>query len=516
VAIRERSCPACDQPVRERAARWCGSCGEPLEPLTAGPSSAPSPSPLWRRVLIGAVTAVVVAGVVLAGGGLVDRAARTTTVDDVAVETPDETTLADLPRGRPPAPRSTAEPTCSVGPRLGCFAWTVESGADPMSGGDVVTGGGHVLAFDPVAGEITAYDLADGTAVWSASALRSLDGWASMRVVDDLVLHHAEQALVARDLASGEERWRNTGLASLGVHEAQRHGGRLLLAGDRGAFATSGRITHAAAAAVVDVVTGELHWQHSGGGAALGPGGAAVILDEGRLRAYDVAGVLRWDVDAGTDDGADSGIWVMGHAISLYTDDGGTRLHRLVDGEALPFIARPMAVDADHTLVVEVEPDGASGGYTPGDDWILLDEAGEVWRTPAVGEGLCFGSARFEAATITVTGCDGGTVVLDRTTGEVWSHTPAGDGGGRRLLGSLAGAGPYELHRGAGTDDLVVVDGRTDTEIARLPGETWVVDGGSGWEWEAAGSDGFMVFQSRAWLVALELPGATRGGGGER
>lgn len=514
VVVRERTCPGCGAAVRERTARWCGSCGAPLAPTSD--DLAPSPrSPRWRRALVGAGAAAVVTAFVAAGGGLVDRAARPATVDDAAVAGPAADALDDLPRGRPPEPTRTAEPTCSQGPHLGCFAWAIEHGDGRQLHGSAVVAAGYVLTVHPTTGGLVAYDLHDGSPAWAAAGDGSPDGSPSLQIVEGLVLHHADGALVARDLRSGEERWRNAELGAFGVHAAHRHGDVVLLAGHQPSPPPAGGIAPGAATAAVDAVTGQLVWHHSGDAVALASEGIGVLLEDGRLRSYDAAGARSWDVDAGTGSQPGGSIWITGQVIAVQSGVELPHLRLLQDGEPLPFAAEPLASDATETLVIEIEPAGEGGGYTHGDEWVLLDGTGEVWRTPAV-EQLCFGPVRFTARTITLTGCDGGSVVLDRADGTLRSQTPEDrDGRGAAFLGYSAG--PYELVRGAGgagSDDLVVVDARTDTEVARLPSETWPVEHAGDRRWEL-GHDGLLVLQSRGWLVALDVRTDEGGTAGE-
>ncbi len=180
VAMRERACPACGGKVRGRSARWCGSCGAPLEPFVDNDAGARLSSPHWvRLVLAGAVATAVAVAVVVSGGGLVERASPTTAVDDPVVAGPNEDALDDLPRGEPPASPVATDPTCSEGPELGCFLWTIEEAdrATPparrtctaLGGAPQPGASGHPGASDR---SVAAYDLRDGIEVWSAPGAR--------------------------------------------------------------------------------------------------------------------------------------------------------------------------------------------------------------------------------------------------------------------------------------------------------------------------------------------------------
>ena len=184
-------------------------------------------------VLAGAVATAVAVAVVVSGGGLVDRASPTTAVEDPVVAGPSEDALDDLPRGEPPASPVATDPSCSEGPELGCFLWTIEEadrervGAADMRHFSVARlGRGRLVTRVHPTGRVTAYDLRAGIEVWSAPGERECRTARSLQVVDDVVLHHDEEALVARDLVTGEERWRNPELVNFGVRQAEPAGGQ--------------------------------------------------------------------------------------------------------------------------------------------------------------------------------------------------------------------------------------------------------------------------------------------------
>lgn len=516
--VEERQCPACDRTLRDRGARWCGSCGALLEPPTVASSKVPiAPRRRWQVGAVVAAVAVAATAIAAQVGsgitrGFIDRGTSgTTTVADLEVTLPDEDTLESLEsleRRRPPA---TTAPTCSRAPRGTCFLWTTEVDDAPPDvplRTSAVVADGRVISVGPQAGAVTARDVRDGWIIWSVRGHDTTSG-VPPQVAGDLVLHPSEDGLIGRAAATGLERWRNPALTGFKPYRASRHGAIVLLVGNSHGLAATGDVHRGPVLAGMDAATGKVLWHHSGHNATLAGDGAGVLItDDGQLQAYEPDGRLRWDVDVELDPHvlSEVGVWSAGPAVQVFTREYRD-LRRLRDGAPMPLDGALLAGDGEHALAVELHARDA-GGHTMSDTVVLLDEDGEVWRRDDVLPGGCPGSARLERATVEIITCDGERLQLDRSDGRERSRTPATDPRGDAAHGSMIDLGPYELRRSFGSGgpgDLVVRDRRSATEVARFPRDTWPVlttDGRS----SSYVTDGVLVLQSQNWLSALELP----------
>jgi outer membrane protein assembly factor BamB len=505
VLVRERCCPACAATVRVRDARWCGTCGELLEPVAV---EAPSPtrSPWRHRLLIGTAGAAILAVAVVTGGGVIDRtAARSAAVQDLAVATPDADVLDGLERAPRPTPPVVEEPTCTRTGDRACFLWTTEVDG---AGFSVATVAGDVLITqDAYLREIVARDLADGTVAWSVDLAGGGRPRAGLLSARELVLHVEGEDLVARELATGAERWRTGELGRLLPWQAHPTADQLVVVGeDVGALESESDLGQAVASGL-DPGTGELSWQRSGTSASLAAGGVTVVTTaDDHLAAYTPTGELLWRAEEPSEAGA-PGAWAHGHVISVYDEDTGvSELHRLSDGAPLGFDGYPVATDDQHTLVQlhgSVEVDGTI---------VLLDGAGEAWRIDGADWSDCVAGAGFTAATVELTTCRRGQVTLDRADGSVLERrfgdeTPTS-------VGYVERVGPYEIvptEVDGLTRDVLVAHAESGRELARLPPETWPV-----WPQEPTRRAEFgdvVVLQSHGWLSALPLPGPSVVGG---
>lgn len=495
VLVQERCCPACAATVRVRDARWCGTCGELLEPVAV--ASPPPTGTSWRRRLVlGVVGAASIAAAVVTGGGLVDRAAeRSAAVQDLTVATPDAAALERVERAPPPTVPVVEEPTCTRTGDRACFLWTAEVDGAGFSVATVTRD--LLVTQDAYLREIVARDLDDGTVAWSVE----LGGGggrpgAPVLTAGDLVLSVEGEDLVARELATGVERWRTGELGRLLPWQAHRAADELVVVGgDVRAPESDTDLGHAVVAGL-DAGTGQVSWQQSGTSASLAAGGVTVVTTaDGQLAAYAPTGERRWRT-AEASEGRGPAAWAHGHAISVYEEDTGvSELHRLSDGAPLGYDGYPLASEDEHTLVqLHGSPD--LDGII-----VLLDAEGEAWRSE--GGYLCVAAARFTSATVELTTCGQGEVSLDRTDGAVLERT-FGDGS----LGSVGERiGPYELvptEADGLTRDVLVVHAGTGTELARMPPDTWPI-----WPQGVTSSPEFgdvVVLQSHGWLTALPLP----------
>lgn len=495
VMVRERTCPACAVTVRAREARWCGSCGELLEPPAATPE--PALSPRVRRFLSGGAGAVVVAVLLVLIGDVVDRG-RSATVRDLLVARPEASVLERVERRRPGPPPVITEPTCIRRGDHACFLWTVEADG---AGFDVATAAGDLLVSEQALdGLLVARSLTDGSVVWTVELARGFSGGV-LHADGDVIIHVDGGDLTVRDPATGEERWRTDQLGRFAPYQIHRSGDVLVVAGEsRRATSQDGGPPHAVIAGL-DPTTGAVEWMQEPRTASLAADGVTVVTTrDGHVRAYEPTGELRWQADEPRDGDGNGEAWAAGHAVTIYRDDVGPRLHRLLDGAPLGDEGSVIVTDDVHTLA---EVYGGAPAY------VLLDTRGEVWRVeePDWGQG-CLSSASLEATTVEITPCGGGRVTLDRADGTELARidppTTRADAFGGRRFGRV---GPYELSNAdfeAQAGEVIVTDTRTGEEIARLPPDTHPV-----WRdhaWQDGDLGGVIVLQSRFWLSALPLP----------
>jgi outer membrane protein assembly factor BamB len=554
----ERRCPDCAATVRGRDARWCGSCGCSLDAAdTRGPDGGPrrrsggtllgslagrlgggsrgthgtrgaeatragSGSRLGhvpRNLLAAAGVvggALLVAGIV-AGGGLVDRAAaeRSTSVRDVAVAGPDASLRAEFDRRpAPPPPPPRTEPACVRGGTDDCFLWTHEAEEGTF---DLVTRAGDLVLTSEAGSEVLeARDLRDGQVRWSApvaTRLRSdVGGWMDALLgVEDLLLTSEGRELVARELATGRERWRVEDLGALQPYQGVVRDGLLVLAGDDRRAESIQAATSVAAG--LDLETGEVRWREGALSVSLAADGVTVLTTgEGRLRAHDPDGTLRWEAAEPVESRLGASVWADGHVVTVHDGTGGAQLLRLTDGEPLGVGGSPVAHDDDATFVELYggadEEVGAGGSAVVA--YALFDADGEVWRTEDVDWADCFQDVRLRPAVVRITTCDGDRIDLRRDDGTV-VVTEAGDRPGQlpSIFHTLR-VGAYDLvyrhprfaAEGTG-DELVVHDAASGREVALLPPETWPL-------WTAEGWDGEQVVVLQATDRVVVLPSGIR------
>jgi hypothetical protein len=516
----ERCCPGCAATVDERSARWCGRCGSLLSP-PAG-AAPPAPGRLRRPMLPVAGLVVAVALVLVAGDGLVDRSA-TSQLADRAIAAPDEDARSRIDRRRPaPVPATTA-PTCVRAPELGCFAWVAAWDAADL-GTITATADGKLVTTSADGRTLTARSLADGAVVWSVGTDWSVGTGgpahgATVRPVGDVLLYGDGGGLVARELATGEERWRTTALAPVTIYQAQVVGDVVVVAGEDQAILRAGDVTTAAAAAAgLDLATGALRWREDARTASLAAGGVAVLVsDDGDLQVREPDGTPRWSRET-RDDGpggaAESYAWAHGHVVTIHDGMATGELFTLADGAPLGLSGGAMTSDERHT-VAEIRPVG-EGWHRAGPGFALFDEDGEVWRREPEGP-MCVGALHLEGRVVAIETCEGAHLVLDRADGTVRRRQPAAEGPTSTPDPfSVDAIGPYELdHAGSEVTGVghttTVRDRRTGAVVAQLPPDSWPV-----WDEVRHSPDlgGVVVLAGSGWLTALRLPPGPRTVGG--
>lgn len=512
VAVRERTCPACATTVRERSARWCGTCGAMLDAADAVAATASSDGPPWRRRLLSAAAgATVIALLVAAGDGLIDRAAAgSTDVADDAVAAPSDGTRSRIERRPPLARPRTTEPTCAGVLGLDCFAWTAELPLRHSAG--VLVTRQVLVSTDPVARTLTARRTSDGEVLWTSE---SGDGSVGFGLVGagDLVLQPTADALLAWDLHTGDRRWTAPTVSGLDVYGVVEVDGTLLItgsdAGDVDDVTVEGEDGDVAwrtqgVAVALDVVSGEERWRRRGANASLAADGSVVLHDPaGTTERLGPDGTARWRLEYGNDqDGGIGGAYAVGHAVVVHGEHVAERLVSLSDGRDLGLVdVYDLASDATATLV--------SGRAAPGERVLaLLDGDGERWRVPEeVVLGQCGVAPRLLPETVEFTNCDGEQVVLDRADGRERSRT-SGTAPPPFEEGLLDVIGPYAVTQSdpnTWTGDVVVTEIETGNLVARLPADTWPLATREGAIWSSE-LDGVVVLQSPGWLAALPLP----------
>lgn len=521
-AVRGRTCPACDATVADTDARWCGACGEAL-----GPADADHPAdggrPVGRRRLaLTAAAALVAVAVVLAvaGDGRIGRDGGDG-VGDLDVAAPDEGTLEDLEPAEPPEPETVDEPTC-VPEGLDCFLWAHQvdtGGPGAAEHRGIVPVGDLVLAHDRRAATLTALDLRDGTEVWSVDATHGSTGETPLTTDGTLVLHADDEELVARDLATGRERWRSEQLGRSVPVELQLDaaGDVLVVAAEQRRTSVDDVLAPGRVVLALDPATGALLWHERGQDTALGGEGAVVVVTpEGEVRVREPTGEVRWEASSGIDAEAAG---VDGAVLSLLDADGAMELWWLSDGDRLEFQARVTASTDEHTLLEVFEERDDDDGWPwrePTGEYVLLDADGEErWRTQLPTDAPCVQDASFGEERIELDTCEGGTVVLDDASGAVLAtqDPPAASASRdrRRTPGFEIGAYVLDWPESDREGDLVLTDA-DHAEVARFPRRTEVLT----WPgMEPRVDEDVLLFHDGSWLVALDAQGAAGGVAGE-
>lgn len=504
VLPRQRPCPTCAEDVRDRSARWCGTCGAPLRDEEADTDAAsPARGPLAGPRGVVSVVAVAATVLALVGSGVLDGGgAGSTSVQDGAVAAPAPEDLDRLDRRQPPLPEPTlTEPTCTHTADLGCFRWTVEAAG---AGFDTVTvADGLLLTEEALDGVLVARSVADGRTVWAADLDRGFSA-GMLEVAGDLVLHTEVRDLVARDLTTGRERWRTDALDHHAPYEVHRDGDVLVVAGISHRRTGYGGGPPNAVAAGLDPATGEVRWLEEANEAWLAADGTAVLTSrDGYLRAYTPTGELRWRTAEPLDDPEPGSAWVTGHVVVLRGGEGRSTFLRLSDGATLGVGGEVLGHDDRHTFA---ELHGGEDDRTGGVAFALLDEDGEVWRTGGLS-GSCLSHAGFTATTVEVVTCSESTITLDRTDGTtvlrpVRSSLPRDDAVDRN---------PYVTWTTPEADgrvgSLVLSDARSATEVGRLPPDAQpLTEPATSWREDLGG---VVVWRSERWLAALGLPGGS-------
>jgi outer membrane protein assembly factor BamB len=382
------------------------------------------------------------------------------------------------------------EPACARGGTDDCFLWMLENG----DGFDVVTRAGDLLLTSESGSEVLeARDLRDGTVRWSAATairLRSdVGGWIdSLLAVDDLLLTSEGRELVARDLATGRERWRADGLGTLQPYQAVVVDGLLVLAGDDRRADSIQAATSVATG--LDLETGQVRWREGALSVSLAAGGVTVLTTgEGRLRSHDPDGTLRWEAAEPVESRLGASVWAGGQVVTVHDGAGGAQLLRLSDGEPLGAGGSPVAHDDTATFVElygDADDETGQGGILA---YALFDAEGELWRTEAAGWAECFQAVRLHPEVIRITTCEGERVDLRREDGSVVVGAGADVRPQPPSTFHTMRIGAYDLvyrhprfAADDGADELLVLDAATGREVALLPPETWPVWTEDGWD----------------------------------
>lgn len=514
-AVRGRTCPACDATVAATDARWCGACGEALGPADADdPADGGRPVDRRRRALAAAAALVAVAVVLaVAGDGRIGRDGGDG-VGDLDVATPDEDTLEDLEPAEPPEPETVDEPTC-VPDGLGCFLWARQvdtGGTGTAEHRGIVPVGDLVLAHDRRAATLTALDLRDGTEVWAVDATHGSTGETALTTDGTLVLHSDDEELVARDLATGRERWRSAqlGLSVPAELQLDAAGDVLVVAAEQRRTSVDDVLAPGRVALALDPATGALLWHERGQDTALvGEGAVVVVTPDGNVRVHEPTGEVRWE---GSSDIDAEAAGVDGAVLSLHDPDGAMELWWLSDGDRLEFQARVIASTDERTLleVFEERDDDGWPRREPTGEYVLLDADGEErWRTQLPTDAPCVPDASFGDERVELDTCEGGTVVLDDASGTVLAtqDPPATSASRDRGRTPRFEIGAYALDWPDGDGDLVLADA-DHAEVARFPQRTEVLT----WPgMEPRVDEDVLLFHDGSWLVALDA----QGGAGE-
>jgi hypothetical protein len=459
--------------------------------------------------------AVAAVALLLAGGGVVDRLGDArdggTGVSDGAVAVPDDGVLAELAdradppvTDGPPAEPPVTDPACTGGDDLTCFRWAHEG---PPGGFEQVTViGDTVLAHAGATQLLTARDLEEGSVRWSAPIPDGDHLAAPLLVADDLVLLREDRDLVARDLGTGEERWRTPDLGALTLTAVALHDGTLVVAGEDRRAASIQAAT--AAAAGLDPRTGEVRWREGGLHVALAAGGNAVVTTgEGHLRAFDPDGTLRWEQRHAVERGRGAAAWADGQVVSLHDGRTGVSLLRLRDGVPLGVDGNVVASDDEVTLLAlrpTADEDGPRRGQAI--TFVLVDVAGERWRTTGGTGSGCLHRVRFAPSVVELTTCAGERVGLDRDDGSPVAVAPGGTAAVTRQGASLVRTGPFDLVQRtrrsfAQNQEVLVLDADSGREVALLPPHAAPVD------LEERDDDEPVVLVAGRWVVALPAEG---------
>jgi outer membrane protein assembly factor BamB len=501
-AVRERCCPGCDAPVRERSARWCGRCGEALEAVPADDPSAGRGTVPWGRVALVAGGALATVALVASAGPIVDRLpAPTDPLAEAEVASPDDEALGRIGRRYLPPPAPVTEPVCLRDPGHACLRWHV---ADRSSTpGAVAIAGDVVVVAQPSDPQLRALDLRDGTVAWTATVDSAAP---QLAATDELVLTLDRDGLTVRDAADGTIRFGLDGFGHDAWLSAKQAGDRLVLVADHGgvALGPDGEDGQAEpfTALGVDAVTGEVTWRSNGIGAAgVAADGTSVLVEGEALVARTPDGEVSW---TRTPEQPPGGGWIAGRLVHVWARDGSAdRLYRLEDGDPLDVRGHVVAWSGRHALLETGPADG------PGTDarLVLLEDHEPVWEITAPSE--CSNGARIAIALVHVVTCDGTEVTYDLADGRELGTVPPEPAGGAD--GSWAGSeriGPYTLGPESAQDARsawVLVDTRTDVEVVRLPPNAYAVqrDTPDGWRVDA---DGVAVIQHLGGLTAIDVP----------
>lgn len=539
IAVRQRSCPACARPVMTRSARWCGSCGAPLRPAadsdpasdTDLPDADPSPTTGdgRRRVAMTALTVAVVAGVLVAGGPVVDRLpGDDTAVEDLEVAAPSARALQRVTTRFQPPPPPLTDPVCLRAAALDCFRWTV---ADADVGrSHVQVAGELVLSTSFENSDVTARRLTDGAVVWRAPL--DAGGTAHQVVTTDRLLLTVESGvLTARDLLNGQVRWRTDDLAPDEVTflaAGQRGPLLVLLAFLDAPVRDDGTVIEPTATAIgLDADDGRTGWRREAAGpAGIAPDATVAFVDAtGDLIALEPDGRERWRVPA-VPPGAPGGTWIHADVVTVWDNEtGGDRMFRLEDGRPLGVGGTVLASDDERTFLevwpgqrAGVDGDDVDGDDVGGDDeqgptYALLDGDGDItWQVAADPTGCTLG-ARFEEELVRVAGCGGSELVLDVADGHVRSRTPPVEVSDSYAVTFAERLGPYTLQPQApseATSAYLLLDTLAETEVARLPPDSTALTRQSDAAWDHD-LGGIAVVQHRGGLVAIDLPSGATG-----
>jgi hypothetical protein len=326
------------------------------------------------RVVAAVVSVVTLA--VVGSSGLLDREADPSPdVPDVTVEAPDQEALERISRQPPAAPPARTEPVCQRTGDLTCFRW-----AEAMDTRfDVIVATGDLLVTtDEHGAPLTARRVSDG------------------------------QELVAREVETGDVRWRTATPEAFSLFQARMVDGTLIVIGT----------DHS------DIV---LDW----------PPTLVLGLDPN-------SGEERWRQDA--------------------------QLYRMSDGEPLGYGGLVIASD-DRQSLSELHDNVPDSLLDRAVGYALVGEDGEVWRIDGMDWSACANGARLTDATIVIGTCDDGEVVLARSDGSEVSRTPVTSRGPTYARSMTMRLGPYRFGNEmtpTGWGDVVIADAITGDEVARL------------------------------------------------
>jgi outer membrane protein assembly factor BamB len=423
-AERSLSCAACGRSWRAPAARFCGTCGDPLPPPR-------SPVRVRRGLALPAGRATLAGLAMLAGlaglAAVVGSPPGPTPRDrptDAAVTLP----AAGRTRVAPTEPVTDHRSACD-----GCERWQVDvDGALTSFAAD-----GDDLVVGTSTGEVRSVDARTGTTRWSIRL--GGDPARVTRTGPLVVAGTAGGRVVALAGEDGRVRWE----VSI---DAPTAGARAAAGDEDGVLLVSGA-PPARTATAVDARTGETRWTRFLVGRFVGLGDTLVATVGRRLEGWSAsAEEPRWSVPLQPDEE------LVGRAGDLVVTRGrgGPRFRDPVTGAA---VGRPTesvtwwAAAADGTVLLADTADGTSVVA-------LSPDGDERWRTDLPGEedvqGCCVEVTPTPDGRVLAIDrrVDGRATVLDLATG-----TPLAD------VGRAAAAAPGLLLTGA-TGDLGVLQGQ--------------------------------------------------------